>query len=183
MLARYHDIEQSPRYVMSFEYIFLTIVIPEPSNPKHLIVAYLESLIEELLQLWHMGVRAYDNATDKAFIMRAALMWTVNNLPVYGMAFGWSIAGIMGVQFLWMTQGHSICSTIERRATLTATNSFSLRTILTEGTKKSSQKILWNIRLHVEIAIRPESEKTRPGPAPNRRVGVQKIDTGAGSGS
>ncbi|KAK4383267.1 hypothetical protein Sango_2792200 [Sesamum angolense] len=67
-----------------------------PSNPKHLIDVYLELLIEELLQLWHVGVRTYDHATDRAFMMRVALMWTVNDLPTYGMAFGWSTAGVMG---------------------------------------------------------------------------------------
>ncbi|KAL0310268.1 UNVERIFIED_CONTAM: hypothetical protein Scaly_2944500 [Sesamum calycinum] len=36
--------------------------------------------------LWHVGVRTYDHAMDRAFIMRAALMWTVNDLPTYGMA-------------------------------------------------------------------------------------------------
>ncbi|KAL0284043.1 UNVERIFIED_CONTAM: hypothetical protein Sangu_2849700 [Sesamum angustifolium] len=34
--------------------------------------------------------------SDQAFNMRAALMWTVNDLPTYGMVFGWSTAGIMG---------------------------------------------------------------------------------------
>ncbi|KAL0336709.1 UNVERIFIED_CONTAM: hypothetical protein Sradi_4882800 [Sesamum radiatum] len=29
-------------------------------------------------------------------MMRAALMWTVNKLPAYGMVFGWSTAGVMG---------------------------------------------------------------------------------------
>ncbi|KAL0360853.1 UNVERIFIED_CONTAM: hypothetical protein Sradi_3769800 [Sesamum radiatum] len=33
---------------------------------------------------------------DQAFMIRAALMWTVNDLPVYGLASGWSTAGIMG---------------------------------------------------------------------------------------
>ncbi|KAL0405918.1 UNVERIFIED_CONTAM: hypothetical protein Slati_3905700 [Sesamum latifolium] len=28
--------------------------------------------------------------------MEAALMWTVNDLPAYGMASGWSTAGVMG---------------------------------------------------------------------------------------
>ncbi|KAL0389045.1 UNVERIFIED_CONTAM: hypothetical protein Scaly_0261600 [Sesamum calycinum] len=37
-----------------------------------------------------------DNITDKAFIMRAALMWTVNDLPTYGMESEWSTTGIMG---------------------------------------------------------------------------------------
>ncbi|KAK4391606.1 hypothetical protein Sango_1938400 [Sesamum angolense] len=85
-----------PRICMSSKYIFLTMVISGHSNPKRLIDVYLKSLIKELLQLWHVGVRTYDHATDRAFIMRAALMWTVNDLPAYGMASGWSIAGVMG---------------------------------------------------------------------------------------
>ncbi|KAL0355360.1 UNVERIFIED_CONTAM: hypothetical protein Sradi_3982900 [Sesamum radiatum] len=28
--------------------------------------------------------------------MRAALMWTANNIPAYGMASGWSSAGVIG---------------------------------------------------------------------------------------
>ncbi|KAL0316933.1 UNVERIFIED_CONTAM: hypothetical protein Scaly_2869300 [Sesamum calycinum] len=53
-----------PGMCMSFEYMILTIVIPDPSNPKRLIDVYLEPLIEELLQLWHVGVRTYDHATS-----------------------------------------------------------------------------------------------------------------------
>ncbi|KAL0307339.1 UNVERIFIED_CONTAM: hypothetical protein Sradi_6151200, partial [Sesamum radiatum] len=85
-----------PGMCMSSEYMFLTMVIPGLSNPKRLIDVYLDRLIEELLQLWHVGVRTYDHATDRAFMMQAALMWTVNHLPAYGMAFGWSTAGVMG---------------------------------------------------------------------------------------
>ncbi|KAL0455892.1 UNVERIFIED_CONTAM: hypothetical protein Slati_0928400 [Sesamum latifolium] len=48
---------------------------------------------------WNCGLKSCcscDHATDNEFIMRAALMWTVNDLPAYGMASGWSIVGIMG---------------------------------------------------------------------------------------
>ncbi|KAL0430476.1 UNVERIFIED_CONTAM: hypothetical protein Sradi_0673600 [Sesamum radiatum] len=38
-----------PGMCMSFEYMFLTMVISGPSNAKHLIDVYLEPLIEELL--------------------------------------------------------------------------------------------------------------------------------------
>ncbi|KAL0284716.1 UNVERIFIED_CONTAM: hypothetical protein Sangu_2811800 [Sesamum angustifolium] len=73
------------------------MVIPGPSNPKRLIDVYLQPLIDELLQLWHVGVRTHDHATNQAFMMCAALMWTVNDdLPAYGMASGWSAACIMG---------------------------------------------------------------------------------------
>ncbi|KAL0328133.1 UNVERIFIED_CONTAM: hypothetical protein Scaly_2245900 [Sesamum calycinum] len=77
-----------PGMCMSSKYMFLTMVIPSPSNPKCLIDVYLEPLTEELLQLWHVDVRTYDIATNWAFIMRAVLIWTVNDLPAYGMASG-----------------------------------------------------------------------------------------------
>ncbi|KAL0285591.1 UNVERIFIED_CONTAM: hypothetical protein Sangu_2772700 [Sesamum angustifolium] len=85
-----------PSMCMSSKYMLLMMVIPDPSNAKHLIDVYLESLIEQLLQLWHVGVRTYDHARDRAFMIRAALMWTVNDLPAYGMASGWSTTGVMG---------------------------------------------------------------------------------------
>ncbi|KAL0393121.1 UNVERIFIED_CONTAM: hypothetical protein Sradi_2534900 [Sesamum radiatum] len=85
-----------PGMCMSSEYKFLRMVIPGPSNSKRLIDVYLELLIEELLQLWHVGVKTYNHATNRAFMMRAALMWTVNSLPAYGMTSGWSTTGVMG---------------------------------------------------------------------------------------
>ncbi|KAL0354159.1 UNVERIFIED_CONTAM: hypothetical protein Sangu_0997200 [Sesamum angustifolium] len=63
---------------------FVPHIIPGLSNPKRLIDVYLEPLIEELLQLWHVGVRTYDHATNKVFIMQAVLMWTMNDIPAYG---------------------------------------------------------------------------------------------------
>ncbi|KAL0387601.1 UNVERIFIED_CONTAM: hypothetical protein Sradi_2641900 [Sesamum radiatum] len=33
---------------------------------------------------------------DRAFMMQAALMWIVNDLPTYGMASVWSTAGVVG---------------------------------------------------------------------------------------
>ncbi|KAL0292208.1 UNVERIFIED_CONTAM: hypothetical protein Sradi_6997800 [Sesamum radiatum] len=77
-------------------YMFLTMVISGPSNPMHLTDVYLQPLIEELLQLWHVGVRTYDDAMDRAFMMRATLMWIVNGLTAYRMASGWSTAGVIG---------------------------------------------------------------------------------------
>ncbi|KAL0456073.1 UNVERIFIED_CONTAM: hypothetical protein Slati_0946500 [Sesamum latifolium] len=65
---------------------------PGPSNPKHVIALYLELLIEELQNLWHVVVLMHDNATNQAFMMRAALMWTIS----YGMASRWSTVGVMG---------------------------------------------------------------------------------------
>ncbi|KAL0427286.1 UNVERIFIED_CONTAM: hypothetical protein Slati_2903400 [Sesamum latifolium] len=43
-----------------------------------------------------MGAQTYDASRKEFFMMRAALMWTVNNFPAYGMLSSWSTAGIMG---------------------------------------------------------------------------------------
>ncbi|KAL0367356.1 UNVERIFIED_CONTAM: hypothetical protein Sradi_3625700 [Sesamum radiatum] len=40
---------------LSSDYMFLTIVIPGPSNTKRLIDVYLEPLIKELQNLWHIS--------------------------------------------------------------------------------------------------------------------------------
>ncbi|XP_019246481.1 PREDICTED: uncharacterized protein LOC109226136 [Nicotiana attenuata] len=64
-----------------------------PRNPKSLIDVYLQPLIDELQLLWHQGVETYYISTKQNFRLHAALMWTINNFPAYGMLFGWSTAG------------------------------------------------------------------------------------------
>ncbi|KAL0337462.1 UNVERIFIED_CONTAM: hypothetical protein Scaly_2021300 [Sesamum calycinum] len=107
--SRDHPPEEVPKSRIMFGWTFAHIVLRRHAFDR---CVYLKSLIEELLQLWHVGVRTYDHATDRAFIMRAALMWTVNDLPAYGMASGWSIAGLWDARSVWMIQEHSIYSTI-----------------------------------------------------------------------
>ncbi|KAL0319891.1 UNVERIFIED_CONTAM: hypothetical protein Sradi_5250600 [Sesamum radiatum] len=119
-----------PRMCMSFEYVFLNDGHPRPfqSEASH---RYLPGAPDRrVAELWYVGVQTHDNAKDKTFTMRAALMWTVNDLPAYGMASGWSIAGVMGVQSVWKTHVLSICRKVGRHATLTATDSSSPRSSL-----------------------------------------------------
>ncbi|KAK4395948.1 hypothetical protein Sango_1749100 [Sesamum angolense] len=54
----------------------------------------------ELLQLWHVGVRTYDHGVW-IFMMRAALMWIVNDLPAYGMVSWWNTTGLGDVRSVW----------------------------------------------------------------------------------
>ncbi|KAK4392773.1 hypothetical protein Sango_2055100 [Sesamum angolense] len=76
--------------------MILTMVILSPSNLKRLIDVYLDPLIEELQNLWHVSVLTHDNAKNEKFMMHVALMWTVNDLHAYRMASGWNTAGVMG---------------------------------------------------------------------------------------
>ncbi|XP_038680928.1 uncharacterized protein LOC119981859 [Tripterygium wilfordii] len=86
-----------PMMCMKREFMFLTIIIPGPHNPKSRIDVYLQPLIDELNQLWCKGVITYDVFMKENFIMRAALMWTINDFPAYG------------TLSRWMTQGKLAC--------------------------------------------------------------------------
>ncbi|XP_019158513.1 PREDICTED: uncharacterized protein LOC109155282 [Ipomoea nil] len=82
-----------PWMCMKEEYMFLTVLVPGPKNPKEKIDVFLQPLIVELNQLWEVGVQTYDISKKQNFQMRAALMWTVSDFPAYSMLSGWSTAG------------------------------------------------------------------------------------------
>jgi hypothetical protein len=82
-----------PSMCMKEEYLFLTLMIPGRKNPKGKIDVFLQPLINELKMLWDTGVTTYDVSKSQNFQMKAALMWTINDFPAYGMLSGWSTAG------------------------------------------------------------------------------------------
>ncbi|XP_016468630.1 uncharacterized protein LOC107791134 [Nicotiana tabacum] len=82
-----------PEMCMSSPYMFLSLLIPGPKSPGKNIDLYLQPLIDELKQLWVDGVENYDSYKKQNFQMRAALMWTINDFPAYGMLSGWSTHG------------------------------------------------------------------------------------------
>ena len=75
------------------EFMFLSMVIPGPSNPRRNIDVCLRPLNDELTQLWSSGALTYDISRKHNFVMRAALIWTINDFPTYGMVSGLSTYG------------------------------------------------------------------------------------------
>jgi hypothetical protein len=55
---------------------------------------YLQPLIEELQELWNVEVRSFDVSKRKHFMMRAQLMWTINDFPTYVDLSGWPARGV-----------------------------------------------------------------------------------------
>ncbi|XP_074267462.1 uncharacterized protein LOC141590803 [Silene latifolia] len=82
-----------PWLCLKRQFIFLSLIIPGPSNPKANLDVYLQPLIEELKHLWEVGVETYDVSLKQNFQLRASLLWTINDFPAYGMLSGWSTAG------------------------------------------------------------------------------------------
>jgi len=65
-------------------------MIPGPKNLGKKLDVFLRPLIDELNNLWFVGVETYDVYKKENFQSRAALMWTISDFPAYGMLSGWS---------------------------------------------------------------------------------------------
>ena len=73
--------------------IILSLVIPGCTAPRNDIDVYLWPLIDDLHELWNEGVTTYNSSTKETFQLHAALLWTINDFPVYGNLFGYSTKG------------------------------------------------------------------------------------------
>ena len=82
-----------PWLCMKEHFMFLTVLVPGPRNPKDKLDVFLQPLIDELKQLWEVGVPTYDISLKQNFQMRAMLLWTISDFPAYSMLSGWSTAG------------------------------------------------------------------------------------------
>ncbi|KAJ8761601.1 hypothetical protein K2173_004377 [Erythroxylum novogranatense] len=72
-----------PWMCMKEAYMFLTVIVSGPTNPKQKIDVYLQPLILELQHLWETSVQTYDVSLKQNFVMRAALMWTISDFRLW----------------------------------------------------------------------------------------------------
>ncbi|XP_049381430.1 uncharacterized protein LOC125846002 [Solanum stenotomum] len=82
-----------PWLCMKQENFILSMIIPGPNGPGDAIDTYLQPLIEELKELWEVGIETYDASTKQNFKLHASLLWTINDFPAYGNLSGWSTKG------------------------------------------------------------------------------------------
>ncbi|XP_075654797.1 uncharacterized protein LOC142624962 [Castanea sativa] len=82
-----------PWMCMKEPYLFMSLLIPGQKGPGNDIDVFLRPLIDELKELWENGAETYDALTQENFQMRVALMWTINDFPVYAYTSGWSTQG------------------------------------------------------------------------------------------
>jgi len=67
------------------QFKFIGLLILGPKNPKGNLDIYMQPLIEELVQLCHEGIMAYDVSMRQIFSMKVMLLWTISDFPAYGM--------------------------------------------------------------------------------------------------
>ena len=59
--------------------MFLILLIHGPKSPMSKLDVYVQVLIEELMQLWEVGIQAYDVSKKKNFTLKAAALWTISD--------------------------------------------------------------------------------------------------------
>ena len=63
-----------PWMYMKRSSFMLSLLIPGPTSPENDIDAYLQPLVEELKELWDVGVKTFDVFSKKSFQMHVALL-------------------------------------------------------------------------------------------------------------
>ncbi|XP_021742767.1 uncharacterized protein LOC110708851 [Chenopodium quinoa] len=104
-----------PCLCMMKPFMFLSLLIPGPKNPKGNLDVYMQPLIDELKSLWEVGTMTYDVSTKQNFKLRAALLWTVSDFPAFGMLSGWTTSGKMACLYcmdkhisFWLEKGSKV---------------------------------------------------------------------------
>ncbi|XP_058070934.1 uncharacterized protein LOC131219971 [Magnolia sinica] len=82
-----------PWMCMKQSYFMMSLLIPGPFGPDNDIDVYLQPLIDELKDLWEVGIDTYDASSNEIFRMRVALLWTISDFPAYANLSGWSTKG------------------------------------------------------------------------------------------
>ena len=73
---------------MKIENLILSTLIPGPESSNNYIDVYMQPLIAELKELWDLGIQTYDAFIGDDFTLRASVLWTINDFPVYAMLSG-----------------------------------------------------------------------------------------------
>ncbi|XP_071925283.1 uncharacterized protein [Coffea arabica] len=97
-------------------FFFLSMIIPGPKAPGNDIDIFFRPLVDELKELFATGVETYDAFREEKFMLRAALLWTINDFPAYGYLLGWSTKGYKACPVcldettsLYLNNGHKCC--------------------------------------------------------------------------
>ncbi|CAH9124384.1 unnamed protein product [Cuscuta epithymum] len=99
----------TPDMCMKSHFIFLSLICPGSKDPGRKIDIYLQPLIER---------RTYDVSSDQVFIMKATIIWTISDFPVYVMLSGWSTHGLMGCPICMEKSGANWLSYSKKRKLL-----------------------------------------------------------------
>lgn len=131
-----------PWLCMKQHNFILSLLIPGPTQPGNDMDVYFEPLVDELLDLFEQGVKTYDVSHDEWFQLRAAILYTITDLPGLGYVSGHPTSGKFACQHchlntcsLYLKKGMKTCYLGHRRF-LPQNHSFRFDEKSFDGTKE-----------------------------------------------
>lgn len=125
----------------TFDLFYMFSLMAWRPGPK--IDVFLQSLIDELKELWHEGILTYDASSNQMFKLHAALFLTINDFPAYGNLSGWSTNWekacpycIIHTRSRWLKHGGKYCYK-GHRWFLLRDNKFHKNIVSFDGTQES----------------------------------------------
>jgi hypothetical protein len=88
----HHALQYVPNKCLKQGFIFPTLIILGPKEPKKQMNIFLRLLMEEMKQLWQ-GVDAYDSHLKCRFNLCAAYLWSIHDYLAYDKFAGWCVHG------------------------------------------------------------------------------------------
>jgi len=79
-----------PWMCMKQSSFILSVIIPGKRAPGNDIDVYLQPLIEELKELWSMGIKTFDSYGNEVFDLHASILWTISDFPSLGTLSRWN---------------------------------------------------------------------------------------------
>ncbi|XP_073224761.1 uncharacterized protein [Cicer arietinum] len=83
-----------PWMCMKQSFLMLSLLISGPKGPGNNIDVYLQSLVQELQDLWENKIKTFDTYNKETFQLHDVIMWTINDFPAYANLSGWSTKGV-----------------------------------------------------------------------------------------
>jgi hypothetical protein len=82
-----------PWLCMKESYLSLSLIIPGSKSPGDNIHVFLQPLLDDLKDLFLNGISVYDASKNETFLLKAAVLWTINDLPAFGMLASYMVHG------------------------------------------------------------------------------------------
>jgi hypothetical protein len=79
--------------IMKDHFMILSLIILGCIATENDIDVYLQSLVDDLHELWNKDVATYIFSTKETFQLHVVLLWTINDFFAYENLFGYSMKG------------------------------------------------------------------------------------------
>ena len=89
-----------PWLCMKRKFLMVSLLISEPRQPRNDIDIYLAPITKDLKIMWEERAEVFDAYRQELFILRAILLWAINDFPTYELV-GVQCKRTQSMSYMW----------------------------------------------------------------------------------